>query len=222
MTRERVARGQAPVEAVGAFGGRVKDVLSASADDALEAPRLRLIVQELSHLEERPESTVRAREIPELHVDEAVDVLVHRVRIEQHALDHARNRGGRADPERERQHGGGGEGRLLSQASQPVDDVLPQALEQLAHDGLESGGIPRGTRVFLDQGHVAERAPRRVRRFFGRDAGLALFVFLLLEVGSELALEVSLPLLASDGLSELVDPASHQTPPTTALSPALP
>jgi hypothetical protein len=49
-------------------------------------------------------------------------------RVEQHVLDDAEDRRGRADAERESQHSQGGEARLVPNPAYPVSEVLPDCL----------------------------------------------------------------------------------------------
>ena len=92
-------------------------------------------------------------------------------------IDDAEDRRRRADPERERQDGRGGEGSLLGERARGVAQVLPEIREQASRRGARRDG---GRRVRLPQRgdalreHVAgselgeRHACRLVRRCAGR------------------------------------------------------
>ena len=82
--------------------------------------------------------------------------LVERQRLQQHAVDHAEDRGGGADAERQRQDGRGREGGLLPERARGVAQVLPEIAQQvsgwIAHPAVNTtrdrgryfrAGIPR-------------------------------------------------------------------------------
>jgi hypothetical protein len=59
-----------------------------------------------------------------------------RQRAQQHAIDYCKDRGIRADRERERERGHGGEARMLAEHPGAIAQVLPKGL----HEGASVGG----------------------------------------------------------------------------------
>ena len=69
-----------------------------------------------------------------------------RQRVEQHSADDAVDGDVGADPERERQHGHGGEGRALAQQPRGVADIRPERLERGEGPQI-AAGLPQARRV---------------------------------------------------------------------------
>ena len=123
---EVVRRHEAAVELLGAVGGRVEDVLRPAADHVFKRLDLSLVLEELRDLEVPAPALARLGGVADLDLHQAVDVGVHRVRVDQHGLDDAEHRGGRPDPQGQGQDGEQGERRLLAETPGRVPDVLPR------------------------------------------------------------------------------------------------
>ncbi len=125
---EVVRRHEAAVELLGAVGGRVEDVLGPAADHVFKRLDLSLVLEELRDLEVPAPALARLGGVADLDLHQAVDVGVHRVRVDQHGLDDAEHRGGRPDPQGQGQDGEQGERRLLAETPGRVPDVLPHGV----------------------------------------------------------------------------------------------
>ena len=76
-------------------------------------------------------SWLAAAGVANLDVRDAVDVSVGR-RIEQDVLNHAEDRGGAADAERQREHRDDREAGPCDEPAQAVADVLPHVLQHVS------------------------------------------------------------------------------------------
>jgi hypothetical protein len=110
---EVVGRHETAVELLGALRGRVEDVLEAAADHVFKRLDLGLVVEELRYLEVQAPARARLGGVADLHLHQAVDVGVHRVGVDQDAMDDAEHRGRGADPQGQGQDGEAGEGGCL-------------------------------------------------------------------------------------------------------------
>src|SRR4029077_18923878 len=125
-------------ELFGSVRSRVDDVaVAAAGNDGVERRHLRRVVEELRRLKKVPPAGTAGGVVVNHHADHAIDVTVHRIRIQQDVLNNAEDRRGRADAERERQYGGGGETGLLQQAPCAISRVLEDAAGKLAQDGAD-------------------------------------------------------------------------------------
>ncbi len=187
---------------------RPQHVLAGPADDLVEQRRLALVFEELVELQVAPATRPRARLVVDRDLNQATDVPVHRVGVQQHALDHAEDRRRRADAEGQRQDRGHREGRLLAHAADRVADVLSCAEAGLSPRARDAAPRPRVPRPLADRRRVAERAARREARFVGRDAVLDAVVCLRGEVGAKLAVQFGVALFLREELPEGGQPAT--------------
>ncbi len=140
--------------------------------------------------------------------------LVEGQRLQQHAVDHAEDRGVGADADRQREKGHGAERRAAPQRAQRVAEVARQAGEP-RQPSLVAHGVQR----LRD---TAGPNPRRARSVVAR-ATAALFVFgRQVEVQAELLFEIvvgSAPTQRSREADQEFTENAHLTPPVCHASP---
>ena len=113
-----------PVETLRPFSSAVQHVRVVIGDHPIKYMILLHIVQKLRPAEPRPPSGLRSFRVVNLHGHESLRIRV-RKRLHQDVFNHAENRRGRPDSQRQRDHRHRRKSRSLSQIPQRIPDILP-------------------------------------------------------------------------------------------------
>ena len=131
-------------------------------------------------------------------------------RTQHQRVENTEDGRGRADPERERQHGGRGERRTPPEAPEAVPKILSQPFPPDPH-----GRLPH---VFADVGRISERFQRRASSMVGGQPFADVLGRRLLEVklqiGIELLIEHTACKQRSNTCPRDIEPAHHRRSPS--------
>ena len=142
---EEIGRDDAGCDAIGLATPQQIEVHLMELDEAVEARQLLAIIVKLLDGHADVLLVGERRRMSNQH--ETIAVVVWQ-RLEQDAIEHAEDRGVRANPETEREHGEHGEPAVLQERLDPVADVSAELLDPL--------GAARLSNVFFMSAHLSK------------------------------------------------------------------